>query len=247
MPHSGHATGIGAVGSVGLLVGALSLSTALLAACSSSTTPNATVAPTAQAVATSAAPTVQAIATQAAPTAQALATSAAPTARAVATNAAPTAQAVETNAAPTAQALATQAGPTAQALATTAAPTIQAVATQAAPIGATVTAAAPVRVADARVTTNDAMVTLQNTGQQTVNLSGWSLQVGTARTQLPQGFTVPPAKMVNVHTTSGSNTDGDLYLGQDAQALATQLQPGATIALADPSGGTVSSFVVPNG
>jgi len=236
MPHSGHATGIGAVGSVGLLVGALSLSTALLAACSSSTTPNATVAPTAQAVATSAAPTVQAIATQAAPTAQALATSAAPTARAVATNAAPTAQAVETNAAPTAQALAT-----------TAAPTIQAVATQAAPIGATVTAAAPVRVADARVTTNDAMVTLQNTGQQTVNLSGWSLQVGTARTQLPQGFTVPPAKMVNVHTTSGSNTDGDLYLGQDAQALATQLQPGATIALADPSGGTVSSFVVPNG
>jgi len=132
---------------------------------------------------------------------------------------------------------------------TTAAPSVtaQAVATQAAPITATVTAAAPVRMTNARVTGNDANVTLQNTGDQAVDLSGWSLLVGTARAQLPNGFALPAAKSVTVHATSGTNSDSDLYLGQDSQTLVSQLRPGVTIALNNPAGGTVSSFVVPNG
>jgi len=198
----------------GLLLGAITVSTTAVAACSGTTAPGASAGPTVQAAATNAVPTVQALATQAAPTVQAVATQVAPTVQAAATNAAPT---------------------------------VQAVATQAAPVTATVSAAAPVRVTDARLTSNDANVVLQNTGNQPVNLSGWSLLVGTARVQLPAGVDMQPAKTVTVHTTAGTNTDSDVYLGQEAQTLASQLHPGVTIALTNPAGGTISSFVVPNG
>ena len=85
-------------------------------------------------------------------------------------------------------------GPTVRAAAANAAPTVQALGTRAAPITATVTAAAPVRVTNARVTSNDANITLQNTGTQPVDLSGRSLMVGTARAQLPSGFDLQAAR-----------------------------------------------------
>src|SRR5437667_5178456 len=84
----------------GLLVGAVSLSTAAVAACSGTTAPGATNAgPTVQAAATNAAPTVQAVVAQAVPTVQALATQAAPTVQAVVAQAVPTVQALATQAA----------------------------------------------------------------------------------------------------------------------------------------------------
>lgn len=125
-------------------------------------------------------------------------------------------------------------------------PTQQAVATSVAPIVSTATAAAPVQVTNARVTSSDAMVTVENTSAQPVNLSGWTLQVGTARAQLPQGVNVQPDQSVTLHTAAGTSTGSDVFLGQSGQALVSQLQPGATIALDNPSGSTMSSFTVPN-
>jgi competence protein ComEC len=182
-------------------------------------------------------PTVQAAATQAvAPTTQALANQAAPTVSAAATQIAPTAQALANQAAPTVSAAATQIAPTAQALANTAAP-----------FAATVTTSAPVRVTNVKVETTDSTVALQNVGNQAVDLSNWSLQVGTVHTQLPAGLNVPPGQTVTVHTGSGTSSPTDVYLGTDAQAIASQLRPGVQIVLANPSGSPVSSFVVPNG
>jgi len=124
-------------------------------------------------------------------------------------------------------------------------PTQQAVATSAAPSVSTAAAAAPVQLTNARVTSSDAMVTVENTSAQPVDLSGWSLQVGSAKAQLPQGVNVQPDQSVTLHTAAGTSTNADVFLGQSGQGLVSQLQPGATVALANPSGGTVSSFMVP--
>jgi hypothetical protein len=160
----------------------------------------------------------------------------------------PTVQAAATQAvAPTTQALANQAAPTVSAAATQIAPTAQALANTAAPFAATVTTSAPVRVTNVKVETTDSTVALQNVGNQAVDLSNWSLQVGTVHTQLPAGLNVPPGQTVTVHTGSGTSSPTDVYLGTDAQAIASQLRPGVQIVLANPSGSPVSSFVVPNG
>ncbi|MBV9324556.1 MAG: lamin tail domain-containing protein [Chloroflexi bacterium] len=131
------------------------------------------------------------------------------------------------------------------------APTQQAVATgvatSVAPVAATVTAASPVRVTGAQLASNDAKITLQNTSTQAVDLAGWSLRVGNATAQLPQGTNVGPSQSVTLHTAAGTSTAADVFLGQNAQALVSQIQPGAMVALDNPSGGTVSSFVVPSG
>jgi hypothetical protein len=132
-------------------------------------------------------------------------------------------------------------------LATTAAPTLQALATESAPVAATVTASAPVRVTNVNVGAQDSTVTVQNVGGHPVDLSNWSLQVGTARTQLPSSVNLQPGQMVTFHTSAGTNSQGEVYLGQDGQNIANQLRPGVQITLDNPSGGPVSSFVVPNG
>ena len=124
-------------------------------------------------------------------------------------------------------------------------PTQQAVATAAVPVALTASAAAPVRVSNAQLDSNDAAITVQNTSTQVVDLGGWSLLVGNERTQLPQALNVQPNQSVTLHTAAGTDSGTDVYLGQSAAPLVNQLEPGATIALENPSGGTVSSFVVP--
>jgi micrococcal nuclease len=147
---------------------------------------------------------------------------------------------------PTAQSAATSVAPTARAIGTEAAPTVRALATDAAPVAATVTAAAPVRVTNVNVAIGDSTVTVQDVGSQPVNLSNWSLQVGTARAQLPSGVDIQPGRTVTLHTMSGSSTQTDVYLGQDAQAITNELRPGTQVTLENPSGMPISSFVVPN-
>jgi Lamin Tail Domain len=191
---------------------------------------------------TSTAPPAQAVATQAAPTVQALATSGS----AAATQGAPTAQALATQAAPTAQALATQAAPTAQALATQAAPTVQAAATQVAPIAATAAANAPVRILGAQSNANDSMISVQNTSASTVDLGGWVLQVGTASAHLPAGLMIQPGQSITLHSSAGTNTSTDVYLGADASSLAEQAKPGARVVLQNPSGAATTAFTIPS-
>lgn len=215
--------------SVTAALGATLLGGALAACSGGAVSPGA--GPTAQTVSTQAAPTVQAIATQAAPTVQALAT---------------TASAAVQNGAPTAQTLATTSAPTAQALATSSAPTVQAAATQVAPIAATASANAPVRILGAQSTASDSMITLQNSSASSVDLSGWELQVGSATAQLPTGMVVQPGQTVTLHTSSGSSTSTDVFLGGQATSLAAQLKPGARVILANPNGAPATAFTIPN-
>ena len=146
---------------------------------------------------------------------------------------------------PTAQALSTSVAPTAQALQTQSAPTLQALATAAAPLVANASAAEPVRVTNVNVATQDTTITLQNAGSGVANVSEWSLHVGPASAQLPSTTDIQPGQAVTVHTAAGASDQSNVYLGQAAQAIASQARPGAQITLDNSSGTPVSSFVVP--
>ena len=159
---------------------------------------------------------------------------------------APTVQAAATQVAPTMQAAATQAAPTVQAAATMVAPTVQAAATQVAPAAATAQAAAPVRITSARVTAGDAMLTVEGTGSQQVDLTGWTLGVGGSQVRLPANTAVGPGQAVVLHTASGTSSGRDVYLGQEAQTLLQSLRPGARVSLNNPSGTEVTAFTIPS-
>jgi len=146
---------------------------------------------------------------------------------------------------PTVQAAATSVAPTAQALQAQAAPTVEAVATAFAPAIATASTAEPVRVTNVNIATQDTTITVQNAGTQAANLSNWTLHVGSATTQLPSGVDLQPGQTVTLHTTSGTDDANNVYLGQSAQAIASQARPGADVTLENSSGSPVSSFVVP--
>jgi hypothetical protein len=165
----------------------------------------------------------------------------APTAQSAAAQAAPTVQAVGTQAAPTLQAAATQLAPTVQALATVGAT----IATQAPAAASTAVAAAPVRIADASVSANDPRITIQNTSNQAVDLTGWTLQIGDAAVRLPANTQAPVGQALVLHATAGTSTGRDVYLGQPTPDVAQALRPGARVALVDPSGSTVTALIVP--
>jgi Lamin Tail Domain len=104
-----------------------------------------------------------------------------------------------------------------------------------------------VRVTSVNVAAQDSTIALQNAGTQPVNVSNWSVQVGSARATLPSGVNVQPGQSVMLHTTAGTSTQSDVFLGQDAQAITTQLRPGVEVVVNNPAGSPVTSFVVPNG
>ena len=180
---------------------------ALLAACSSGSTPS-NVAPTVQSAAKQAAPTVQAAATQAAPTVQAAGT---------------------------------QLAPTVQALATTGA----GVAAQAPAAAATTAAGSPVRITETSISGNDPRITIQNTSNQAVDLSGWTLRVDQATMRLPANTQAPAGQAVVLHATAGTSSGRDVYLGQPTPELMQALRPGARVALEDASGSMITSATVP--
>lgn len=165
----------------------------------------------------------------------------APTAQNAATQAGPTVQAAATQAAPTLQAAATQLAPTVQALATVGA----ASATQAPAAASTAVAAAPVRITDVSVSANDPRITIQNTGNQAVDLTGWTLRVGDAAMQLPANTQAAAGQALVLHATAGTSTGRDVYLGQLTPEVAQALRPGASVALMDRSGSTVTALTVP--
>ena len=115
----------------------------------------------------------------------------------------------------------------------------------ASPAAATAAAASPVRITAAQITPTDTTVTVQNAGTAAVSMAGWKLRVGTATATLPGNASVAPNDTVTIHTASGTSAGKDIYLGQEASALLSGLQPGATVALVDAQGATVNEFVLP--
>lgn len=67
---------------------------------------------------------------------------------------------------------------------------------------------------DDRNNLNDETITFENTGEETLDLSGWTIsdEVGQSYT-VPAGVTLPPGATVTLHTGSGQNTETDLYWG----------------------------------
>jgi competence protein ComEC len=108
-------------------------------------------------------------------------------------------------------------------------------------------AATPVQIVSASVGANDATITVHDSGSQALSLSGWTLMVGTTPVQLPSNTTVAAGKSLTLHAASGTSSDTDVYLGQNAQQIQSSLQPGTRVALQDPDGSTVTSFNVPAG
>jgi hypothetical protein len=76
-------------------------------------------------------------------------------------------------------------------------------------------------------------------------MTGWRLRAGAATATLPSGARVGPGESVTLHTAAGTSTARDIYLGQEASALAQELRPGVTVALIDAQGSSVSEFRIP--
>jgi hypothetical protein len=91
----------------------------------------------------------------------------------------------------------------------------------------------------------DSTVTLQNGGSTPIDLSNYTLTIGTVPIKLPPNSRVEAGQRVVIHTGSGTSTGSDIYLGQDFAVIATAVQPGAVIVLRDANGGTVTQTTVP--
>jgi hypothetical protein len=65
---------------------------------------------------------------------------------------------------------------------------------------------------------NDEYITYENTGNETLNLTGWTVTDSEGNTfTLPDGFTLAPGEQVTLYTGSGTNTDSALYWGQASE------------------------------
>jgi Lamin Tail Domain len=91
----------------------------------------------------------------------------------------------------------------------------------------------------------DSTITLQNSGSSPVDLSGWSLVIGTVSIRLPANTRVDAGQRLVLHTGTGTSTGQDVYLGQDFNTLATAIQPGAIVGLRDASGAMVTQTTIP--
>lgn len=67
---------------------------------------------------------------------------------------------------------------------------------------------------DDRESLSDEYITLKNTGDATLELSGWTVaDEANHRYRVPRGTTLDPGATVTIHTGSGTDTDTDLYWG----------------------------------
>jgi competence protein ComEC len=67
---------------------------------------------------------------------------------------------------------------------------------------------------DDRENLNDEYIILENTGSDTLDLSGWTITDAADHTYtIPDGTTLAPGDTVTIHSGSGSDTASDLYWG----------------------------------
>ena len=162
----------------------------------------------------------------------------------VASPAATIAAAASPVASPAAAAAAAAASPAATAVAAAASPAATAAAAAASPI-ATALASSPVRITGGQLSPTDTTIRVENAGTAAVDMSGWRLRVGTATATMPANTRVAPGQTITIHTASGTSGGQDVYLGAEAAALLSGLQPGASVQLVDAQGTVVSEFAVP--
>jgi competence protein ComEC len=67
---------------------------------------------------------------------------------------------------------------------------------------------------DDRENLNDEYIVFANTGEEALNLSGWTISDAAGRTYtVPAGVTIDPGATIRLHTGSGEDTQTDLYWG----------------------------------
>lgn len=65
---------------------------------------------------------------------------------------------------------------------------------------------------DDRENLNDEYIIFRNDGDNSLNLTGWTVSDESGKTyQFPDGFTLDPGATVTLHTSSGTDTESDLY------------------------------------
>lgn len=67
-------------------------------------------------------------------------------------------------------------------------------------------------IAEDAANLNDEYFTLQNTGSEAVDMTGWSVSNEHGDTfEFPDGFTLAPEAVVTIHSGAGANSEGILY------------------------------------
>jgi hypothetical protein len=79
-----------------------------------------------------------------------------------------------------------------------------------------------------------------------IDLSAWTLQVGSTPVKLPPNTQVGPGKSLIMHASSGTDDGTDVYLGSAAHSAMSALSPGARVSLYNPSGSTIATFTMPS-
>ena len=223
---------------VWLAQSSLVIAATALAACAPGAAPSAPTTPTIGAAAT------QAVA-GASPAAKTAVAGASPAAATVVAGASPAATQVVAAASPAATQAAAAASPIATQVAAAASPIATQAAAAAPAVATQVTAASPVRFAGVNLSPTDTTITIQNAGTSAVDMSGWELRVGSATATMPANVSAGPGDTVTVHTASGNSSGRDVYLGAQAAALLSGLQPGANIQLVNAQGAVQAEFMIP--
>lgn len=87
---------------------------------------------------------------------------------------------------------------------------------------------------------NGEYVTFENTGSSAVDMTGWTVSDEADHTyRFPSGFTLEAGQSVTLYTGSGSDSDTELYWGQDS---AVWNNGGDTVYLEDDAGNTVDTY-----
>lgn len=86
---------------------------------------------------------------------------------------------------------------------------------------------------------------LQNPTPMALDLTGWKLRIGTTSVSFPSNSRIGPNETAVIHLGPGTSSGNDIYLGQEGQALASALKPGARITLEGPNGQMIAEFALP--
>jgi hypothetical protein len=161
----------------------------------------------------------------------------------VAAVASPVVSPIATVAAAASPAIAT-ASPAAATAVAAASPAVATAVAGASPGATSVTAASPIRITGGQIGA-DTTITIQNTSTGAVDLTGWKLRAGATSVTLPGNLRLGPNETATIHTASGTSAGADIYLGQAATPLLSELLPGRSIALLDPNNALVAEFRLP--
>jgi micrococcal nuclease len=87
---------------------------------------------------------------------------------------------------------------------------------------------------------NDEYVIFENTGDEAVEMTGWTVSDEADHVySFPSGFTLEPGDSVTLYTGSGTDTDDELYWGENG---AVWNNGGDTVTLKDENGDTVDTY-----